>query len=310
MPFVERVNRIHALETTLTCGQSARMSKLAAGFSTHTSPEDPNDGPTVALCPDLFPACSGDFVVVRPRRRSSQHPLVRGRWHVGQQFLYDEGTHIPLVVRGPGVASGKTRTDLVEHIDIAAVSLAAAGIDISEKMEGRNILAECYQQKQAVIAGRDRCGEAADRVRSVRSDRYLYIRNFYPQRPHLMPSNYKDSKLIIQRLRELHATGKLSALSEQLLCLPTRPAEELYLYGQDRWQTNNLATDPAHAEPLQQHRASLDRWIKRTNDPGPESPEVYVREIEDQMKSTRNKASRETFRRNAELYQRWSREGK
>ena len=37
----------------------------------------------------------------------------------GKQFLYDEGTHIPLVVRGPLVQAGRVRTDLVEHIDVA-----------------------------------------------------------------------------------------------------------------------------------------------------------------------------------------------
>ena len=33
----------------------------------------------------------------------------------GKQFLYDEGTHIPLIIRGPGIPRGATRTDLVGH---------------------------------------------------------------------------------------------------------------------------------------------------------------------------------------------------
>jgi arylsulfatase A-like enzyme len=228
----------------------------------------------------------------------------------GKQFLYDEGTHIPLVINGPGIDSGGTRTDLVEHIDIAALSLAAAGIEIPPAMQGRNILAPNYQPKQAIFAARDRCGEAADRIRSVRNDRYLYIRNFYPQRPLLMPSGYKDSKLIVQRLRELHAEGVLNKMSEQLLFAPTRPTEELYLYVHDRWQTNNLAAKPDHAAALRQHRERLERWIKETGDLGPETPAVYVLETEDQMKSTRNQSARETYRRNAELYKRWASEGK
>ena len=228
----------------------------------------------------------------------------------GKQFLYDEGAHIPLIIRGPGITSGRTRTDLVEHIDIAAFSLAAAGIEIPKKMQGQNILAPGHQPKAAVFAARDRCGEAADRIRSVRTERYLYIKNFYPERPHLMPSGYKDGKLIIQRLRELHAQGELSKLTKKLLFSPTRPAEELYLYGNDRWQITNLATDSNHAKALKQHRARLKRWIKETGDPGPETPEVYVLETEDQMKSTRNKASREIYRKNTELYKRWAREGK
>lgn len=227
----------------------------------------------------------------------------------GKQFLYDEGTHIPLIVRGPGVPSG-TRSDLVEHIDIAALSLAAAGIAVPAAMQGQNILSPNYQPKQAVYAARDRCGEAADRIRSVRTENYLYIRNYYPQRPHLMPSNYKDSKLIIKRLRELHEQDALDSLSKRLLFAPTRPAEEFYFYGHDRWQTENLADDPDHADALAWHRLDLDKWIQATGDPGPETPEVYELETEAQIKSTKNKASREAYRKNAELYKRWTREGK
>ena len=228
----------------------------------------------------------------------------------GKQFLYDEGTHIPLVIRGPGVAAGTTRTDLVEHIDVAALSLAVAGIAVPKTMQGDDIMADSYEPKGAVFAARDRCGEAADRIRSVRTDDYLYIRNFYPQRPLLMPSSYKDSKLILQRLRALHADRALSELAETLLFAPTRPPEELYLYKQDRWQVRNLSSSLKHQEALRRHRERLIRWIQETKDMGPEPPEVYELETQDQIQSTRNPATREIYRKNAELYKRWAREGK
>jgi len=227
----------------------------------------------------------------------------------GKQFLYDEGTHIPLIVRGPGIAKATTRNDLVEHIDVAALSLAAAGIDIPPTMQGKNVFDRSYASRPAVFAARDRCGEATDRIRSVRTDRYLYIKNFYPLRPHLMPSDYKDSKLIVQRLREMHAEGALGPLSEKLLFSATRPAEELYLYADDPWQTKNLADDPAHADDLLQNRQQLEKWIQDTGDMGPETPEVYVLETEDQMRSNRNEASRENYRQNSEIYRRWASEG-
>ena len=97
----------------------------------------------------------------------------------GKQFLYDEGTHIPLVVRGPLVQGDCVRADLVEHIDIAALSLGAAGLDVPDWMQGQDILAKDFQPKHAVFAARDRCGEAVDRIRSVRSDDFLFIKNFF-----------------------------------------------------------------------------------------------------------------------------------
>ena len=146
----------------------------------------------------------------------TDHGLSHAR---GKQFLYDEGTHIPLVIRGRQVQAGHVRTDLVEHIDIAALSLAAAGITIPDWMQGQDILAKDFHPKHAVFAARDRCGEAVDQIRSVRSENYLYIKNFFPSRPHLMPSNYKDSKLIIQRLRELHADEGIGQLGREALVL-------------------------------------------------------------------------------------------
>ena len=229
----------------------------------------------------------------------------------GKQFLYDEGAHIPLVIRGPGIKKGAIRRDLVEHIDVAALSLAAAGIEIPRSMQGKDILADSFEEKSAVFAARDRCGEAADRIRSVRTDRYLYIRNFYPKRPHLQPSQYKDSKLIVMRLHELNAAGKLSALSKNLLFAPTRLPEELYEYVEDRWQICNLADNPKHATTLLEHRRRLDEWIVETGDMGPESPEVYAQEIADELNAMNKKSPRyETFRRNAEMYKRWAKEGK
>jgi len=107
----------------------------------------------------------------------------------GKQFLYNEGTHIPFIVRGPGIQPGTVRTDLIEHIDMAAISLSAAGIPLPTAIQGRNVLAGDYQPREAVFAARDRCDETVERIRSVRTGEWLYIRNFHPRRPHLQPNN-------------------------------------------------------------------------------------------------------------------------
>lgn len=193
----------------------------------------------------------------------------------GKQFLYDEGTHVPLIVRGPKIASGQVRNDLVEHIDLAALSLAAAGIKLPATMQGENVLAADYQPREAVFAARDRCDETVERIRSVRTAEYLYIRNYHPERPHLQPNAYKDGKAILQSIRALHASGSLDSISERLLFSPTRPPEELYLWTTDRWQVNNLSDDPDHRQALLTLRERLDRWIEKSGDRGPETEGMY-----------------------------------
>ena len=192
-----------------------------------------------------------------------------------KQFLYDEGTHIPLIVRGPGVPRGVIRDDFVEQIDMAPTSLAAAGIPIPRTMQGRNLFATDAEPRDAVFAARDRCDETVDKLRSVRTDRFLYIRNGYPGRTHLQPNAYKDGKAVVEVLRRLHAAGELPPLAEKLLFRPTRPPEELYLWRDDPWQLKNLAADPAHRQDLEACRARLDRWMQETGDPPDETEAQY-----------------------------------
>ena len=223
----------------------------------------------------------------------------------GKQFLYDEGTHIPFVVRGPGIEKGKTRTDLIEHIDMAATSLAAAGIEVPKAMQARNIFAPDYQPRSHVFAARDRCDETVDRIRSVRTDRFLYIRNFHPERPHLQPCAYKDGKSILQNLRTLHKSGALDPLAEKLLFSPTRPPEELYEWTTDKWQITNLAAEPAHKATLETLRARLDQWIRETNDQGPEPESRY----DSDMAAYLGKGNPEV-EKNIATMKKWAKEGK
>jgi arylsulfatase A-like enzyme len=223
----------------------------------------------------------------------------------GKQFLYNEGTHVPFIVRGPGVPQGAVRTDLIEHIDLSALTLAAAGISVPKTMHARNVLAADYQPRDAVFAARDRCDETVERIRSVRTDRFLYIRNFHPQRPHLQPNAYKDGKSIVQTLRALHASGTLDPLSEKLLFAPTRPAEELYEWKVDRWQVQNLVAEPAHRQTLETLRARLDRWMEETHDQGPEPEKMYDSDMVEYLGK-----GNPAVEKNIALMKKWAAEGK
>jgi arylsulfatase A-like enzyme len=223
----------------------------------------------------------------------------------GKQFLYEEGAHVPLVIRGPGVPVGQVRPDLVEHIDLAALSLAAAGLGVPAWMQGKDILAPNYAKPDEAFSARDRCDETTEKIRSLRTDKFIYIRNYHPERPHLQPCAYKDGKQIVQQLRALHTAGKLSELSEKLLFSPTRPREELYELAADRWQIRNLADDPAYATVLADHRRRLDAKLVATKDPAPESMAMY----DSDMKPYVGKGNPEV-ERNITQMKRWAAEGK
>ena len=229
----------------------------------------------------------------------------------GKQFLYDEGIHVPLIIRGPGIGRGETRDDLVSNIDLTATSLALAGIEIPKSMQGRDLFASDGLRRDAVFSARDRCDETVEQLRSVRADSFKYIRNGYPDRPHLQPNRYKDAKPIVRRLRELHEKGQLEPLSEKLLFAATRPREELYDLRADPQEIQNLAGDPAYRATLVEMRQRLDRWIAETGDRGqqPEPPAMYDSDMSVYLD---NKDANQTalLRENIALMKQWAAQGK
>lgn len=235
----------------------------------------------------------------------TDHGISHGR---GKQFLYDEGLHVPLVINGPGIKPSTVRDDLVEHIDITALSLAAAGIAIPESMQSRNILAADYQPRDAVFAARDRCDETVDHIRSVRTDRFKYIRNFLPNRPYLQPCAYKDAKAILIALRECHEAGSLDE-NQSLLFQDNRPKEELYDLVSDPHELHNLANDPDHQSTLVQMRAKLNQWMEQTNDQGrtPEPEAQYESDMKVYLDTLRRRATPEHLQ-TVESNIRWMRE--
>jgi arylsulfatase A-like enzyme len=230
----------------------------------------------------------------------------------GKQFLYDEGTRIPFVVRGPGIPRGVVRGDLIEHIDMAAMSLALAGIPIPSNVQGRNALAADYQPRRHVFAARDRADETVDHIRMVRSDRYKYIRNYLPDRPHLQPNNYKDNKAILQAIRQWEQAGKLDA-AQSLVTAKTRAPEELYDLAADPWEIRNLAGDPAHRATLESMRAAHEQWVKDTGDRGrePEPMKMYDSDMAAYVgEAKKDSARRQEVLRNIDQMKKWAAEGK
>ena len=233
----------------------------------------------------------------------------------GKQFMYDEGLHVPLVIAGPRIKAGTVRDDMVEHIDIAALSLAAAGITIPETMQARDILSKDHTPREAVFAARDRCDETVDHIRSVRTKDFKYIRNFLPNRPYLQPCAYKDAKAILIALREYHAAGRLNE-TQELLFREVRPREELYDVNKDPYEINNLADDPKFAGTLKKLRGRLDSWMVETSDKGrePESAKMFDSDMAvylHQLRVRKNDpAHLKAIEDNIALMKKWAAEGK
>jgi arylsulfatase A-like enzyme len=234
----------------------------------------------------------------------------------GKQFCYDEGMMIPFFVHAPNLVKGGTvRKDPVLHIDLAATSLYFAGIEIPKYMEARTLFGPDAVKRKFAVSARDRCDETYDRIRAVRTLRYKYIRNGYPQRPHLQPCAYKDNKDIYIAIRDWGEKDKLSDLQQNLLLSPKRAKEELYDLKNDPWELNNLADDPKHSKTLQEMRKNLNQWIGETGDHGQnvESMKMYDSDMQLYLDglAKRGRGDRlEEIKANIALMKKWWKEGK
>lgn len=195
-----------------------------------------------------------------------------------KQFCYEGGLHVPLMVKGdhPALQAGTVRDDLVLGLDISATTLSLAGIDLPEYFQGHDLFAADFQERDCVVSARDRCDYTIDRIRTVRTDRYRYLRNYYPERSLLQPQ-YRDNSAAVKDLKRLREEGQLTPYQEDHW-FGIRPKEELYDLAADPHQIDNLASNPDFVEELKRHREILDQWIVRTGDKGeqPETPESLL----------------------------------
>ncbi len=196
--------------------------------------------------------------------------------------LYDSGIKAPWIVRWPKeVKPGSVSNSLVSSVDIAPTFLEVAGLRPGPSFQGKSIVPTLRNPKAVirdeVFAERD-WHDFDDHARAVRSERYKYVRNYYPELPATPPADAVRS-ITFQAMRRLRDAGKLSP--QQLVCfVKPRPSEELYDTETDPHEFHNLANDPRHVAVLNKLRKALAAWQRTTDDrlPQARTPDEFDRE--------------------------------
>ena len=181
-----------------------------------------------------------------------------------KQMPTEGGLHVPFVVMGPEQyvpLKNRVRKDLVNMLDLTATTLAWAGVDRPDWYEGQHLFGADHQPRKAVFGAKDRLDHTIDRVRTVRSERFRYTRNFMLDRVFAQPQ-YRDRRPEMKNLKELYASGELAPHLTDIY-FGERPAEELYDVSKDPAQIHNLVNDPAFKPELERHRRLLDEWIAK-----------------------------------------------
>ncbi|MEM1440815.1 MAG: sulfatase [Verrucomicrobiota bacterium] len=205
----------------------------------------------------------------------------------GIHWLWDTGIHVPLIIAYPesmetpeGYEKGGVNEEVISLIDIHPTTLAMAGIEKPNGMQAQRFLgADRAPPRRFAFSARDRIDETQLRMRSVRGERFHYIRNFSEGEGFAALNRYKEKCFRIKPvMREMLAAGELVGPPFDLM--QPMPPESLYDTETDPYEINNLADsdDPEHQAALLEMRAALDTWMAETGDRGVflESPEIVA----------------------------------
>jgi N-sulfoglucosamine sulfohydrolase len=186
-----------------------------------------------------------------------------------KRWLYDSGLNIPLVIRWTGkIKAGSVDDRLISSIDFGPTVLSMTGVPVPVHMQGIPFLGDqTGKQRDAVFGARDRVDESYDMIRSVRTKKFLYIKNFYPNEPFPIWVPYLSKMPIYQEMLRLDAENKLTGPQKSWMTY-SRPPEEFYDVKADPFQINNLAGDPKYALEVENLRALHLRWTIETGDMG------------------------------------------
>jgi N-sulfoglucosamine sulfohydrolase len=211
--------------------------------------------------------------------------------------LYEYGIHMPLAIRwGDKVAAGRTVDDLVGFVDLTATILDVADVEHpggQYPLSGRSMRSILESSdsgivdpsRTAVFAARERHSSSRYNnwtypQRAIRTNQYLYIHNFRPDRwpagdpvvlkddgtsagPH---SGYKDIDAC-PSLDHLISHADDPAVGHYLtLAVAKRPAEELFDITVDPGCLNNLADDPDFADLRTSLWCRLRSTLRETGD--------------------------------------------
>jgi N-sulfoglucosamine sulfohydrolase len=200
---------------------------------------------------------------------------------------YDYGARMPLAIRWPKrIPGGREITDLVSSTDLAPTFLEAAGLRPGAEMTGRSLLPLLTGGKQGrversrnqVFYGRERHADVRANhesypVRALRTEDFLYLRNFFPERwPAGDAPNFGDidggpTKNYLLDNRHRSTVRQLAARATD-----KRPAEELYDVVRDPYQLQNVAERPEYAATRRRLAEELAQIMRGLKDPRATNP--------------------------------------
>ncbi len=264
IPFPEPDPENHPAEDERYCMPPAPLPDV---------PEIRKDTAAFKACARIMDDAYGQILQALEESGQADNTLVFCFADHGLQFarhmanLTDTGLEVYLIVRGPkqGPAStmrgGKVVDAMVSLMDMFPTCCDVADTAKPDWLQGKSLLPLVEGNVDKLhdeLFGEVTFHASPEPMRSVRTERYKYIRR-YDDRKDLVLPNADD-------------TNSKSYLLEQGWNDQPREEEMLYDLVFDPFEANNIAARPENKSVLDDLKGRLDRWMKDTSDPLLEGP--------------------------------------
>jgi N-sulfoglucosamine sulfohydrolase len=183
--------------------------------------------------------------------------------------LYDEGIHLPLIIRAPKGARGARSEAMVSWVDITPTILDLAHVPSPSgyQLQGRSLVPVLNDRRPL---GWDQVFASHSfheinqyyPMRAMRTRRYAYIMNLAHELSFPIAGDVASSPSWKAITADGAGLGKRS-----LDAYLHRPAEELYDVWNDPGQLINLVGRAEHRDTLRQMREAVRKWRALTRDP-------------------------------------------
>ena len=188
-----------------------------------------------------------------------------------KRFLFNSGTHCPLIIRIPEKFSylrpaepGSKIDTLVSFIDMTKTWLNVCGAETPDYLQGKVFLGPDAELRDYHVSFRTRMDERCDNVRAIRDRKFLYIRNYMPYAPWGQHLNYLWTMKATQAWEQHHKEGKTNAITGRFF--GTKPMQELYDTAVDPDNVHNLIDDPGYAADIARLSKAMDQWQIKYHD--------------------------------------------
>lgn len=185
--------------------------------------------------------------------------------------LHDSGMKTALVAHWPdGMKHKGSCQSLVSVIDLAPTILEAAKVEVPPTMQGvrmQPLFRDPSQQIRNYALSEHNWHDYEAHGRSIRDGKFLFIRNNRPYEAWQGPADSVRSPSH-QSLQTNRDAEKLTDAQRDVFLAP-RPAEELYVVGDDPHQMKNQIKNKAYEKDAARLRKLLQEWSEATADSVP-----------------------------------------